>query len=109
MPETVKMALSRCYQTITNVTSQEEKLEIVFPLDNGHFITGTKIEALHFPVLGDELLPCHAAVDAVACSKLLRAALLCDDTVLKDHDVVCIGDGSHPVGDDHDCLVFDQP
>ena len=40
MPETVKMALSRCYQTITNVTSQGEKLEIVFPLDNGHFITG---------------------------------------------------------------------
>ena len=40
MPETVKMAPSRCYQTITNVTSQGEKLEIVFPLDNGHFITG---------------------------------------------------------------------
>ena len=35
------MALSRCYQTITNVTSQGEKLEIVFTLDNGHFITGT--------------------------------------------------------------------
>ena len=40
MPETVKMALSRCYQTITNVASQGEKLEKVFPLDNGHFITG---------------------------------------------------------------------
>jgi len=45
MPETVKMALSRCYQTITNVTSQGEKLEIVFPLDNGHFITGIDINA----------------------------------------------------------------
>ena len=44
MPETVKMALSRCYQTITNVTSQGEKLEIVFTLDNGHFITGIRIE-----------------------------------------------------------------
>ena len=42
-----KMALSRCYQTITNVTSQGEKLEIVFPLDNGHFITGTESWA-HF-------------------------------------------------------------
>ena len=48
MPETVKKALSRCYQTITNVTSQGEKLEIVLPLDNGHFITGTVVNYTSF-------------------------------------------------------------
>lgn len=48
MPETVKMALSECCQTITNVAESRDKNFLKFPLDKGHFITGFLILSVYW-------------------------------------------------------------
>ena len=53
MPETVRMALARCCQIITNVTVQEDKSKfIIFPLDKGHFITEGCKQGADFKISG---------------------------------------------------------
>lgn len=57
------------------------------------------------PAFGPELH--HMGKDAARLQQLCGRALLGYRAVPEHHDLVCAGDGAHPVGDDEDGFVFD--
>lgn len=57
------------------------------------------------PAFGPELH--HMGKDAARLQQLCGRALLGYRAVPERHDLVCAGDGAHPVGDDEDGFVFD--
>ena len=48
-------------------------------------------------------------IDAVFGIELLGAALLGNYAIFQDHDLVGTGHGAHPVGNDQNGFVPDQP
>ena len=50
----------------------------------------------------------HFAEETALCLEFCGGAGFDNLTVLQDHNLVCIGDGAHAVGDDDDGLVLDQ-